>query len=158
MGANLRLGIQLRSAEIYAEAAERLLQGLGSQPTMDLEILRGANRLTRGVSHIMGNLSRGWQGLATGAPLTYRLANGAQIESLRGAAQTFASSIDDIVLWHPAEAAARGAALLDRAGQLHEQVLRMPGFRIHTARAGIASDAARAAHARAVSLIDLIRA
>lgn len=155
MGGNLKLGMQLRSAEIYAEAAERLLHGLGSQPTLDLELLRGADRLTRSVAHVAGNLTRGWQGLSTGAPLTYRLVHGAEIASLRGSALALAHRIDDMLMWHPADIAARGASLIEDAAQLHEQVLSMPAFRVHTSMTAAPSEAARAAAARAVSLVHL---
>jgi hypothetical protein len=155
MGGNTRLGMQLRSAEIYASGIAPLLQTLGHGAQYDLAVIRGADRLALGVTHVIGNLNRGWQGLVTGAPLGYRVRYRGEVRALTDAARTLSSNLSAAAWSHPSQIAAQGAALLDEARAVHRQIMQMPGFAAHTRAVPQGTDASRAAHIRAVSFVDL---
>lgn len=151
--ANMRLGVQLQRAEIYASSIEHLLGALGSDVSRNVELLRGADRLASSVDYVASQLTRGWQGLSTGAPFTWRLHSRGEVRSLRAAAQQLTSRLDDVLLSAPSQQAEMGAALISDAQLLHARVQALPGFAAHTGMLASPSPAVRAAIAHAVSFI-----
>ena len=150
---NMRLGVQLQRAEIYAASIERLLGGLGADSGRNLELLRGADRLASSVDYVASQLTRGWQGLSTGAPLSWRMTSRGEVRSLRASAQRLTAHLDEALWSHPSRQAELGAALIGEAQSLHAKVLSLPGFASHTGTLVEPTQVARDAIAHAVSFI-----